>query len=325
MIHRFLSAAAAVLLCCSCTFLVRSMIDEKADAVTDVTEDVGEPEPDFNPENCAFWGSIYPEDPEALAINRSDTNLNGSGDLVLTVAAFGVTPLYHVENEVSIVGGHYYCVPVEDVDGFADAVVFMSLIDFSQSLQGNYFVDKSLISSPVDYTLAIGYAYGLVTNPGLALHFWNGTGGARMDIAASYRVSRFEGKAVFSSNFPPGQTAGLNPRLCVYPVAASGLSEPGYENVTIGSRVNDVLDSAAVADGEWDFWVNIAAQPDQEFYVYLEYVEHRDRFGDDQPCGSDVEPKYCVIRALTMDPGSIGGVMVDPVPYGIEPITGPCE
>ena len=323
MFHRFLSAAAAVLLCGSCTFLVRSMIDEKADAVTDVTEDVGEPEPEFNPEGCAIWGLIYPEDPTALAIG-SDPGLNGSGDLVLTVAAFGVTPLYHVENEVSIVGGHHYCVPEAEVAGFSDAVVFMTLIDFSQSLQGNYFVDKSLISSPVDYTFAVGYAYGLVTNPDLAPHFWNGERGAQVDIAARFRVSRFEGKAQFSSNFPPGQTAGLNPRLCVYPVAASGLPEP-YENVTIGSRVNDVLDSAAVANGEWDFWVNIAAQPNQEFYVYLEYVEHRDRFGDDQPCGSDEEPKYCVFRALTMDPGSIGGVMVDPNPYGIEPITGPCE
>jgi hypothetical protein len=326
MFHRFLSAAAAVLFCCSCTFLVRSMLDEKADAVTDVTEDVGEPEPDFNPESCAFWGLIYPEDPVALAIDPtgSDTHLDGVGDVIVAVGVSG-DMVYHTIPPINIGGGFYYCVSTEELSLFTDGIVYVNLIDWAESLQGNAYLYQTLLSDPVDYMLAINYAVGRPIDPTVAPAYWNGGRGARMDIALRVRISRYRGTVQFSTNYPDTPVTGRSPRLCLSAYGDSGLTQPGYELALLGSRVVDLTDEAVVAGNTWDFDMNVAVKSGQQFFFYFEYVENRGRFGDDQPCGTEADEKYCFSRNLTMDPGSIGGVMVDPNPYGIEPITGPCD
>lgn len=314
-----LSSVLPAVILAACSFIVDSQVKDL------------EPGPEFDPAECAVWGRVLLERPRDLNIVPEDSSLNGAGYLELYLYTLTDTEgelrmMTLTGEDIDFADPHYYCIRHEDLNDFTEGLFTGVLMDtMTEPWTGDAYPFKAIITDPFLYQLLVAYRYRYTTYLDLTDLFWDGTRGARVDIPLKVRVSRLEGNLRFSDAFPGEIRSGVDPRICVYAWTDTGIEDPMVRRSYIGSRVIDMPDHAPTAGNTYTFDFNVAALPNQEFTVFIMYVEGGTAFPAESPCGRSGDNRSCVLKNVTMDPAAIGGVMSDPDPYFIEPALDTCD
>ena len=303
----------------ACSFIVDSQIKDM------------EPGPDFDPAECAVWGSVFAEQPGSLNIVQDVQALNGEGALYVYLNARGATPdatpyLMITGESIDLSEPHYYCIHEQELGGLTEGL-FTAILqdDMTGVLEGNAFPYRAIMTDPFLYQILSAYRHGLTTYLSLTDLYWDGTRGARVDVPLPTRVSRLQGWVLFSESFPAVVRPGVNARICAYAVSDTGLDDIAVRYSWLGTRVIDLQDNNPVSRLTMALDFNVAAGPGQAFSVILVYLEQRNLMPETAPCGGMEDIRSCVLHEVVMDPSFIGDVLTDPDPYLIEPATRTCD
>ncbi len=350
-------ACLGLLTLVSCTFIVRSQVedlagdgdsDAESDAAgegTDADDAVEIPGPDFDTDTCGAWGRVYVGKHDRVDIDPEGLSDEMDGIGVLQLAVFfpkqylqwwyvdaAAFPSGRPPIDFSVHEPFYYCIPPDFFtdpehiigDGWVTAIMY-DIPTWEIDDSNNFLAYRSMIPDPVSMIISLQTAY-----PEQELFrsdsplYWDGTMGQRIDVELARRVSRFTGSIQFT-DFPHSTYGSRNGRVCVGVYGQrdeEAYLADRYPYEYLGSTWYD-LENDDIEGPEatpFNFYVDFSGAKGQTYLVQVRYVEKRG-FEDSYPCSlEEIEKGSCDSRCFRM--GDRVGIETGRELFSIDPING---
>ena len=330
----------------SCTAIIKGTLDDFEDSGADADadamddgmadgEDGGgedvEPtdgsELDFDPDQCGLWGQVTLEEPAKSSVNRAQPELDGAGTLYLGVLTRDYDDSFSIyDTGVDLAGGsgpYYYCIEHHMMEGIEDAFVSIMFDDIGAERDySNNHVFRSLVNDPIIASLYYYYWTGVALDyRDYTDMYWEEYMGSRLDIPLDIRVSQYKAKIEFRGF--PGEIIRRYARVCTIVIGESGdVTLPYY---MVGGSIFNLNDDQVMDYSTVDIDINLALMPEQNFKVFVYYLQNRHSLPEGYDCGDHDTPMSCTLKCGRAPAGSGGDTISEPVPFIITPIVGECD